>query len=424
MFSHLNPMRNSGVFFLAILFLTPVLLFPSFLPRWTLVVALGLLALTALLRCLATKRLIGHTPADWPLLFLFLLLSVGLWASADRSVTLVRTYALVANLALFWAVASLVQTRWLRWTGWALLAAGFVLAAFFLLGTQFVAAKLPFIHRDIYGLLPGGLRPFWNPEGFNANLTGGLLGLFLMPAVILTLAGEGWLQRGLGLVVSSLLAVMVLLAQSRGALIGVAVALPVVTILLNRRWGWFWLILLIGGGVFAYTQGVHLSLQSTIDASETQGLNTLTDRVEIWSRALYLVQDFSFTGVGMGMFEPTVKLLYPTFQIGPDVVFKHTHNIYLQAAAEMGIPGLISYLALYLIMGFLLVQRALDRGAGLYRVVALGLLGALIVYLVHGFFEVITYATRSAVVVWGLFGLMVAVSTAEGEPVEECSDKR
>ena len=165
MFSHLNPMRNSGVFFLAILFLTPVLLFPSFLPRWTLVVALGLLALTALLRCLATKRLIGHTPADWPLLFLFLLLSVGLWASADRSVTLVRTYALVANLALFWAVASLVQTRWLRWTGWALLAAGFVLAAFFLLGTQFVAAKLPFIHRDIYGLLPGGSDHFGTRRG-------------------------------------------------------------------------------------------------------------------------------------------------------------------------------------------------------------------------------------------------------------------
>ena len=195
------------------------------------------LALTALLRCLATKRLIGHTPTDWPLLFLFLLLRVWLWASADRSVTLVQTYALLANLALFWAVAALTQTRWLRWTGWALLAAGFVLAVVFLFGTQFVAAKLPFIHRDIYGLLPGGLRPFWNPEGLNANLTGGLLGLFLMPAVILTLAGEGWLQRGLGLVVSSLLAVMVLLAQSGGALIGVAVALPVVTILLNRRLG-------------------------------------------------------------------------------------------------------------------------------------------------------------------------------------------
>ena len=411
MFSHLNPIRNSGVFFLAILFLTPVLLFPSFLPSWTLVVALGVLALTALLRCLATKRLIGHTPADWPLLFLFLLLPVGLWASADRSVTLVRTYAFLANIALFWAVAALAQTHWLRWAGWAVLAAGFVLAVVFLFGTQFVAAKLPFIHRDIYELLPGRLRPFWNPEGFNANLTGGLLGLFLLPAVILTLAGENRLQRGLGLVVSSLLAVMVLVAQSRGALIGVAVALSVVTILLNRRWGWFWLIVLIGGGAFAYTQGVHRSLQSTIGASDIQGLNTLTSRVEIWSRALYLVQDFSFTGVGMGMFEPTVKLLYPPFQIGPDVVFKHAHNIYLHAAAEMGIPGLIAYLALYLIMGFLLVQRAFDRGAGLYRVVALGLLGALIVYLIHGFFEVITYATRSAIVVWGLFGLMVAVST-------------
>jgi putative inorganic carbon (hco3(-)) transporter len=103
-------------------------------------------------------------------------------------------------------------------------------------------------------------------------------------------------------------------------------------------------------------------------------------------------------------------LLYP----GPanDFDFKHAHNIYLQAAAEMGLPGLMAHLSLYLILFYLLLQRALDRRAGYQRVLALGLLGSLITFLTHGFFEVITFAPRAAIIVWGLFGLMVAVSTS------------
>ena len=41
-------------------------------------------------------------------------------------------------------------------------------------------------------------------------------------------------------------------------------------------------------------------------------------RLEIWSRAIYMLQDFPFTGIGMGAFRQVANLLYPFFLAGPD----------------------------------------------------------------------------------------------------------
>ncbi len=391
----------------------PPLLFSTFVPRWAPVAVVGLLAAVALLRCLAVGRLLGHTPADLPLVLILLTLPVGLWAAADHAATLSRVYAFVANLALFWAVAALSKTSSLRWSGWGLLFVGLTLAGVFLLGTRFSVAKLPFLNRDIYTLLPGGLKPFWNETGFNANLAGGVLALFWPPAIMLLIAGESRLQRLAALVIAAILSAMLVLTQSRGALIAVALVLPVMTIVYDRRWLWGWGSLTLAGATYLLLHRGGVSVETLLGQDSMLGVSSLQGRVELWSRALYMIQDFSFTGVGLGMFEPVVKLLYPTFLIGPDAPFNHAHNIYLQTAAEMGIPGLIGHLALYGILGALLVRRSKGHGGERYRVLTIGLLGSLLVYLTHGLTDAVSFYLRTAFIVWSLFGLMVAVATAE-----------
>jgi hypothetical protein len=59
-----------------------------------------------------------------------------------------------------------------------------------------------------------------------------------------------------------------------------------------------------------------------------------------------------------------------------------------------------------------LLQRALDPNAGRNQILALGLLGSLITFLVQGFFDTITDSPQVAILVWGLFGLMMAVVTS------------
>lgn len=415
-FNHHNPLTAAWSFVLAVLVLLPALLFSSFMPGWVPTMALVGLLVVFLLRGVATGRVIGHTPADWPLLLLLLTLPIGLWVTSDPAVSLPRVYAFIANLALFWAVAAQRDAPWLRWSGWALLMGGLILGCVFLLGTRLGSSKLPFINREIYTALPGGLRPFWNPEGFNANLSGGVLALFWAPALVLAWKGYSWQQRDVAKLVVVALTALLLLTQSRGALLGCIVALLVITTLKSRLWLPFWLTVMLAAAIVAYNVGPAVFFEWILGHSDVFVDSSLQGRQELWHRSVDLIRDHPLTGVGMGVVEPAIRSRLSSDLIRPDSNFKHAHNIYLQAGAEMGLPGLIAHLLLYVILAYLLVRRTLDRSAGYYRILALGLLGTLVVFLTHGFFEVITYATRAAIVVWGLFGLMVAVATSSPRP--------
>ncbi len=399
---------------LLLLIAVPPLLFSVYLPAWLPVVVVAYLVVLFIFRSIAVGRLAGHTPVDVPLFLLLLTLPVGLWASADLRVTLPRTYAFMAGLAVFAAVAVQRNPKLLPWFGWGVLLLALGLSVFLLPGTRFSASKLPFIDYELYSLLPGGFRPFWNLAGFNANLTGGLLALFVPPAVILTIRGRNWPQRGLAAFTLVVLMVMLLLAQSRGALIGIAIAIPVTTILYDRRWAWLWagmiIVVLVLGLAFS---GSSLPIEQVLGVDQVLGGNPLQGRVELWSRAIYMSQDFAFTGVGLGMYEKVMLLLYPTFLISPNDDIRHPHNLFLQHSAEMGIPALIAFVAMYLILGYILIRQFSTWGRHSHGPLALGLFGSLLVYLIHGQFEVITYAPRAAIFIWGLFGLMSAVGTAD-----------
>lgn len=71
-------------------------------------------------------------------------------------------------------------------------------------------------------------------------------------------------------------------------------------------------------------------------------LRTLVGRPELWSSALYGIQDFPFTGMGMNTFRQVVHVLYPLFSISPEMDIGHAHNEFLQAGLDLGIPR-ISY---------------------------------------------------------------------------------
>ncbi len=391
---------------------TPPLLFSTFVPRWMPITATAFLAIIGLFRSLATGRILGDTPADGPLLLILLMLPVGLWASADRNTTLSYTYAYIANLAVFWAIAGLATVAWLHRVMPLLVIGGIALGVMLLLGLREVGAKLPFINRDIYELLPHGFRTFWNPSGFDPNLTGGVVALFWPLALALGLRGRTWPNRILALIGIVVLGAQLLLTQSRGGLIGAACATVVVTVLSDRRWLWVW-----GAGGIAVTvlilKGTPIPLDTILGSRGALNMS-LQGRVELWSRAMYVVQDFPFTGVGLGMFEPVVRILYPPFIVQPDTHFVHAHNIYLHTAAEMGLPGLIGHLSFYLVLATLLLRGSLKSGTHPNNVLAIGLFGTLVAFLTHGLFEVITCATRAAIIVWGLFGLMAAVGMASG----------
>ncbi|MER3513799.1 MAG: hypothetical protein C4310_04935, partial [Chloroflexota bacterium] len=70
-------------------------------------------------------------------------------------------------------------------------------------------------------------------------------------------------------------------------------------------------------------------------------------RLELWSRALEAIADYPFTGIGMGTFDHVIPLRYPYVLLaGAELAVPHAHNLFLQVAVDLGLPGLIAFVAL------------------------------------------------------------------------------
>jgi putative inorganic carbon (HCO3(-)) transporter len=147
---------------------------------------------------------------------------------------------------------------------------------------------------------------------------------------------------------------------------------------------------------------------NNVGAAPVSGLETLSARVELWSRALYAIQDFPFTGMGMGTFGYVVPVLYPLFMISPDVVILHAHDEFLQVAVDLGLPGLVSFLAIYLLIGWTLLCVLRRNTDPFYRLIAFAILAGLISHIAWGVTDAILLGAKPAVFWWALLGLGAA----------------
>jgi putative inorganic carbon (HCO3(-)) transporter len=214
-------------------------------------------------------------------------------------------------------------------------------------------------------------------------------------------------QAGLLLAATGMLVVLVL-TKSRGAWMGLAAALAVLVVL---RWRWGWLALVAGvAGVSAWIAslgwGPFLELLTANEA-----IRGLDGRIEIWSRGLYLVRDFPLTGAGMGAYGPLVDRLYPFF-LEPPGSIPHAHNLFLQVAVDLGLPGLLAWLVVVvgvLVGAWRVWQAGRRRSDALALRLGAGLLACLAAMAVHGITDAVVWTmVRSAPLVWAVFGMICA----------------
>jgi len=196
------------------------------------------------------------------------------------------------------------------------------------------------------------------------------------------------------------------LTQSRGGIIGMAAGILLLLLMAGRRWR----LIACGMAAVVVIVVVWLGPARVWDAVSNEGtaLTTLAGRMEVWSRALYGIQDFPFTGMGMNTFRRIVPVLYPLFIVSPDVDIAHAHNHLLQAALDLGIPGLIAYLALWLLAVVMIVQIWRSRAHVGQRVLALGISAGLLAYFIYGLTDVVTLGSKPGVVWWWLLALLTA----------------
>lgn len=403
----------------------PFLIFPGRFTR----AALVLIAVLWLCRWAAYGSITRRTPLDIPILGLLMMLPVTLYASADWSLTLPKLYGILLGVALFYGIVNTAQSEARLWLMVSLfILAGLGMAGLSLVGTDWKSRKvfaLPQVYARLPRLISGLTR---SPQGgFHPNEVGGMLILFVPLVVSLIIPwgdrredprkrrhGRVWqwfwdpnrrlLQVGLMVALVGI-GFTFLLTQSRSSFIGVAVALMVLGILRSR---WFWL-------------GVPVVVLATILAIQHLGMERLGDllfmleatgtmrgRVEVWQRAIYMIQDFSYTGIGLGTFDLVRNVLYPLFLAGPDVQIFHAHNLLLQVGVDLGIPGLVAYAGL--ISAFALMGCQIYRSTvGREKALAVGLLGGMLAHQVYGLTDAVALGGKPGFLVWAMLGLMVSL---------------
>jgi putative inorganic carbon (HCO3(-)) transporter len=446
----------------------PFLISPS--PRRSL--ALLVIPLIFLIGWLARREPIPPTPLNGSLLLMAFMVLVSLWVTQDPAASYEEVARILLGFAAYFCLANYARSPGgLRWSLVFFILIGPGIAGIGLLGTQWITEKLNILTRiaDFFPARWTGLAR--DASGFNANALAGGLVLVLPLLVTCTITlyyrsfsrpvqAEGgrkpWLPRlqaiGMGLVTLFVLSVF-LLAQSRGAYLALAVILGVMLWwIAPRSWrialAGIGLVGIVGLAVFLLKFSADPILKAPIQGSllngETLPFDVLDSRIELWSRAIKAIQDFPLTGMGMGAFRQSVQRLYPLFLTPSDVDVVHAHNEFLQAALDLGIPGLIAFIGLYMGAFAMLVQLShLDhKSAGLpvtdetslpMKALILGLGGGLAAYLLFSMVDVHVLTGRRGIIFWLLLGLIaglhscyaagarpdltrLALSGASGEP--------
>jgi putative inorganic carbon (HCO3(-)) transporter len=224
---------------------------------------------------------------------------------------------------------------------------------------------------------------------------------------------EGRVGQLTWLFTTLLLGGVLVLTQSRSALFGTAVAVTLIVAVRSRLLRRMLLIMLLIGAIILFAIGPQ-SLPELLFGGETAtntavGSLDLAGREEIWSRALYAIQDFPFTGVGLNQFETVVNLLYPLFLVGPDVQFAHAHNMYLQMAVDFGLGGLVSYVAILCVAWLAAVRAYRALANHLERLLVLGLAAGLLAFQLYGLSDAITLGAKPSFEWWLFLGLIMGL---------------
>jgi putative inorganic carbon (HCO3(-)) transporter len=420
--------------------ISPFLLFPS--PKRSLVlIIIPFLWLIAFVQ----KRKQAITPLNIPIMLMMVMVLVSLWATYDIEVSLPKITGIILGISFFFGLYFLtISKKSIKIPLIIYLLTSSGLALISLLGLrqfQKISLLQPLVQR-----LPQTLTSLPGAEGgFHPNEVAGSL-LWVLPlllSIFLLLLLRFKHRKQISLLVYLLITLIVFvlllfsglvfaLAQSRTAYLALFLAvLLLIVLFLPRRFRISFTvvltILLLLSVWYAWQSGFIQNLyEETTIGGTTASVTSLNGRIEIWSRAIYGIQDFPFTGMGMNTFRKIMPILYPLFTISPEVDIGHAHNEFLQVALDLGIPGLIAFISIYMLSFGMLLQaweragsrRVPTQQQGLsaflhsragVRALVIGIVSSLLAHALYGLTDAVALGAKPGILFWMLLGLVAGL---------------
>lgn len=317
-------------------------------------------------------RVTVHQPAfrrtrlDWPLLLFLLTAVLSVWPAVNFGLAAEKFWLIVGSIVLFYALAG--QSRrdvWLVAAVLGVVAAG--IAGYFLLSNDWGAPTADYFGpiRSV-GLLLMQVRPSLPLPIFHPNKVAGMLVIlipFILASAFYTWQKRWWNWLLLALACSGLVALGLLLTGSIGAWLALAAGLGVwllweVSGFVSRKVTGsqtaVFLVLLVGGVVVGV---VAIGLA----AGQVMAVNqSLAQRSDLLRQTMYLIDDFSITGGGLGSFPP----LYSEYIRVIPFFFVLYSNLFLDIWLELSLVGLLILLLLMGLSFWLLYTSRIGSAEG------------------------------------------------------------
>jgi putative inorganic carbon (HCO3(-)) transporter len=375
-----------------------------------------------LIRLIVLKRPNLRTPADFCILLLILTIPVTLWVTTTRDVTAQQVIRLLIGIILFYEIINWALNSEKLYQLYIVLSfAGFFLALLATVSVDWFTSKLAIIPPGIYNHFSLIVADTIHPN----VMAGYLVILFPLPAAILLF---DWREtkpilKSLLLVICTTIFTIIILTQSRGAWVGLSFALLLLFFLRWRRGG----VIVVFGLLLLLSSFYYIGIKRVLDVlASTNSINGVTGRLDIWNQSLAMIRDFPFTGIGMGSFEKFSNSFYPLIYYRPGQI-PHAHNLFLQIAIDLGIPGLIAWLGI-IITTFYTAFRTFIEGnrsiSSKIMGISAGLLASQVALIFHGLTDAVVWGmVKPAPLVWVVLGTIIALGNLENSDHKDLNIK-
>ena len=275
-------------------------------------------------------------PYDAPALLFVVIGLLSVAVAPDKAFSFYNFYHLVPIYALTYLLAgqTLRKTRELQRVVFAMAAAAalVILYGFYQFTFGIDISSMKWVDGEAFPELSKRVFSTWE----NPNILAGYLDIVACIAVGLI----GVLQRGWRILAILLLVAAIAclgMTYARGACLVVALVIAGYGAL--RDWRILLGLAVVAAGALLLDPVLAdrlLSVFTRVDTSSEM-------RVAFWESTVAMVMDHPFLGIGWGMY----FMVYPEYDFylqGAPVQIVHAHNMYLNYAAEIGIPGALSFL--------------------------------------------------------------------------------
>lgn len=184
-----------------------------------------------------------------------------------------------------------------------------------------------------------------------------------------------------------------------------------VFVALFGRWRWRLLGAAAAIAVVAFAGSRRVRERILVEFDPSSPANTITLRVALWRSTLNMLAHRPLFGSGLSGFKASIQPYrdpaYHENQIYP-------HNLFLNFWAETGLLGLLAFLWLT-VQVVRLGLRGLSAG-GWARIMAIGILGLVLSFFVHGLLDAPYFKNDQALAFWVLAGIQLGSLPARGDP--------